>query len=379
MIIIMSYSATFPLSQREQYNPNENVDFTLQFAGKEILVNSIAITGKLVVLADGVEQLVGLNQDIRYDAFAGAHSLFQNITTSFNDRIVENFQHYPRYVKMLDTASDDNVGAMATSMKACELKFHTGDSSEDDSQGTNAVLSLPEDLPNGGRSFCIKPKVCFNNTTQNLGFSQTGEIKITLQLSSAKQAIFGNDTTNNTSYYLTDLELLYRTIPEQPKPNKTTMTVFSNLKQIVSSNNQVLNVMAPIPTTSLSCSFCLLTKESDETQNYLSFDNLPEFSRVEFTINDVNQGIIEYPIEHVEEVLLNYALSLTGQLPGRLVGRQCYAPNYLTAVRDNVLGVGLWYEQILQNTKMSVNLQASGVSNVNQYACYMYFKGMVVF
>lgn len=375
----MSYNATYPLSQREQYNPNDNVDFTLQFAGKEILINSIAITGKLVVLVDGVEQLVGLNQDIRYDAFTGAHGLFQNITTSFNDRIVENFQHYPRYVKMLDTATDDNVGIMATAMKSCELKFFTGDSSEQDSAGTNCVLSLPEGLPNGGRSFCIKPKVCFNNTTQNLGFSQTGEIKITLQLSSAKQFLFGADVGDNTSYYITDLELLYRTQMEQPKQGGTNMTVFSNLKQIVSSNNQVLNVMAPIPTTNLSCSFCLLAKESDQTENYLSFDNLPEFSRVEFTINDLNQGIIEYPIEHVEEVLLNYALSLTGQLPNRLIGRQCFAPNYITAVRDNVIGVGLWYEQVLQNTKMSVNLQASGVSNANQYACYMYFKGLVVF
>lgn len=373
----MSYNATFPLSQREQYNPNDNVDFTLQFSGKEILVNSIAITGKLVVLNDG--SAVAPNMDIRYDAFTGVHGLFQNITTSFNDRIVENFQHYPRYVKMLDTASDDNMGIMGTARKSCELKFFNGDNNDTQSLETNVILSLPVDgegnITDGGRSFCFKPKVCFNNTTQNLGYSKTGEVKITLQLSSVSQFLFGADVDNNTSYYLTDLELLYRTQKEQPKTGPTTMTVFSNLKQIVSSNNQVLNVMAPIPTMNLSCSFCSLSKESDSSQNYLSFDNLPGFKRVEFTINDINQGIIEYPIEHVEEVHLNYIMSLTNQLKGR----QCIAPNYLSAVRDNVLGVGLYYEQILQNTKMSVNLQADEVSNANQYACYMYFKGFVAF
>jgi hypothetical protein len=374
----MSYNSSFPLSQREQYYPNDNIDFTLQFSNEEILVNSIAITGKLVVVTDDENTPVGLNQDIRIDAFTGAHALFQNITTSFNDRIVENFQHYPRYVKMLDTAKDDNVGIMATSLKACELKFHTGDNSELDSTGTNCILALPEGFTSG-RSFCIQPKVCFNNTSANLGFSKTGEIKITVQLSSVKQFLFGADVDNNTSYYLTDLEVLYRTEPEKPSKGPITMTVFSNLKQIASSNNQVLNVLAPIPTTTLSCSFCLVAKESDPTENYLSFDNLPGFSRVEFVINDSNQGIIEYPIEHVEEVLLNYALSLTQSLPDRLVGRQCYAPNYITAERDNVIGVGLWYEQILQNTKMSVNLQASGVSNITQYACYMYFRGLVSF
>lgn len=373
----MSYNATFPLSQREQYNPNDNVDFTLQFSGREILVNSIAITGKLVVLNDG--SAVSLNNDFRYDAFTGAHGLFQNITTSFNDRIVENFQHYPRYVKMLDTATDDNMGIMGTARKSCELKFYNGDNDRNQSEGINCILALPVDgegdITDGGRSFCIKPKVCFNNTSQNLGYSKTGEIKITLQLSSVSQFLFGADVDNNSSYYLTDLELLYRTQVEQPKTAPTTMTVFSNLKQIVSSNNQVLNVMAPIPTTNLSCTFCSLIKESQLTENYLSFDNLPSFKRVEFTINDLNQGIIEYPIEHVEEVLLNYLMSLTNMVKGR----QCLAPNYLSAVRDNVLGVGLWYEQTLQNTKMSVNLQADEVSNENQYACYMYFKGLIAF
>jgi hypothetical protein len=367
----MSYNASFPLSQREQYFPNDNVDFTLQFSNKEILRNSIAITGKLVVTLNG--DPVALNNDVRYDAFTGAHGLFQNITTSFNDRIVENFQHYPRYVKMLDTAMDDNVGIMGTALKSCELKFFNGDNDNTQSQGTNCVLALPENVADGGRSFCIKPKVCFNNTNINLGFSKTGEIKVTLQLSSVSQFLFGSSVDNNTSYYLTDLELLYRTQPEQKANDKMVMTVFSNLKQIVSSNNQVLNVMAPIPTTNLSCSFCQLTKENQLTENYLSFDNLPSFTRVEFTINDLNQGIIEYPIEHPEEVLLNYLMSLTNQVKGR----QCLAPNYLMAVRDNVLGVGLFYEQTLQNTKMSVNLQADEVSNANQYACYMYFKGFI--
>jgi hypothetical protein len=367
----MSYSATYPLSQREQYNPADNVDFTVQYSGKQIVPNSFAIAGKVVVMAG--EELITLEDDIRYDSSCGAHGLFQHITTSFNDSIIENFQHYPRYVKMKHTASDSNIGIMATSMKAAELKFFDGFTSDEDSSTTNRILALPSEA--NGRSFCVKPMVCINNTTGPLRSSQTGEIKVTLQLSTVKQWLFGEDMANDVTFYLTDLELLYRTQPEQPSSEKMAMTVFTALKQIVSSNNQVLNVLAPIPTTSLATSFISLPNESLLTQNYLSLNNLPEFSRAEFVINDQIQGLLEYPLEHVEEILLNYVMAVNGAMPK---GRQSYLPDYIRTNRDNVVGVGLWYETVLANTKMSVNLQSSA-SNADQYAAYMYFKGIVSF
>lgn len=377
-----TYASTYPLSQRDKYLPNENVDIVVNFQNKTILPNSIGITGRLVVYSGGdIDNPVVIDNgtNVYYDGHVGAHGLFQTLTTSFSDRVIETLNHYPRFVKMDKTARMTSEDSTAMGRDACQLVVFDQEQPETAGEPTTCLTSTSvmhlDDIANGGRAFYVKPDICLNNTTETgIPWASSGEIKLTIQLSSVNQFLYGTDVPpneENVSYYLTDLELCYRAVP-QVKVQPITMVYRQSIKHIISSNNQTLNFKTPIPTTSMMCSFIKVASESDMTMNYLTMDPLEGISRVDWSIDDLNQGILEYPLEHYEEIKMNYLMAV---LEGSFDYKQCIEPRALEAP-NKIRGVGLSYLRTLQNDKVAINI-LSDASNINQYAIYIYFKGQI--
>ena len=370
------YTSTYPLSQRDQYYPNENVDFVLNFANKTILPNSLLVTGRLVVYSGGNPAqpvYVENGDEVYYDGHVGAHGVFQTWTSSMSDRVIETFNHYPRYIKMRTTAMFTSEDLSCMSTEAPQLKCFDQQQPETAGEDTTcltstSVLVLPNNTT-GGRAFAIKPEVCLN-TAPAIPYSVSGEVKLSVQLSSQTQFLYGADA-GDYSFYLTDLELCYNTVPDNKKVTAIPYVYKQSLKQIISSNNQALNFNTPIPTNSLFSSFILTASENDVTMDYLTMDPLEGLNRVDWSINDMNQGILEYPLEHNEEIKLNYLMAVLNS--NSMDVKQSIEPQALSAV-NKIRGVGLNYLQALANTKVSMNI-LSDASNQTQYACYIYFLG----
>lgn len=379
------YGSTYPLSQREKYFPNENVDFVLNFANKTILQNSMFITGRLVVYSGGnpsAPRSVAIGDDIYFDGHAGAHGLVQTFTTSFSDRVVETFNHYPRWIKMKNTAlmASENMSAMSSeaAQLLCWDQQQPATAGENvDCLTARSVMVLPADgegvLSSAGRAFAFKPDICVNTIATGLPSSVVGEVKLTLQLSSTNQFLYGENAANY-DYYLTDLELCYSTIPDSKQVKNVSYTLKQSIKQIINSNNQTLNYMTPIPCRSMSASFIKANSENNVVMDYLTMDPLKNLSRVDWSINDMNQGILEYPLTHTEEMKLNYLMAIRG---GVETVQQSIEPQALEAV-NKVRGVGLNYLGLDGNIKVSMNI-LSDASNVDEYAIYIYFIGESAF
>lgn len=350
----MSYVAVKPLAEKSQYLPNDTIDFLLDIGmGNEFVGNSFRLEGKLVVTQNGdpVEDV-----EVLYDSKAGIHSFIQQFVTSASDRVIENTNYYGRYASMKSQTLDAPINKMAVSPNATELKVLN------DSM-TPAILSL-EDATNG-RSFSMRPYICLNAMNGNLAYKTSGQVKVSITLASVVQCLFGSDASiASTSYFLTDLQMTCRVVPQSPASAKPVCSVVACVRQNIQSNNTTLSVIVPIATSSFSTSFRLANLESQFTENYNKLDTLDGCSRVELTFSDSLSNLIEFPMETTGEIILNYLASMAS------------AGKHSITQDQEVVGIGFAYNELLSNSKLGVNI-ISEASNVAPYVAYLFFKGVL--
>jgi|694.fasta_scaffold71198_2 hypothetical protein len=350
----MAYVSVKPLAEKSQYLPNDTIDFLLDVGmGNEFVGNSFRIEGEVLITqaGDPVE-----NINVFYDSKAGAHSFFQQVVTQLNDRTVENINYYGRYASMKSQSLDAPINKMAVSSNATELKMLNDDM-------TIAIASTA-DLTTG-RSFSIKPFFCLNSMSGNLSYATSGQVKVSVTLASISQCLFGGDVTlADTAYYLQNLSMSCRVVPQSQASKGTVAGVVACVRQNIQSNNTTLSIIVPIATSSFSATFRNAILESSPQANYLELDTLPETERVEMTFSDSLSNLIQFPMETTQEIALNYLASMGTQ------------GKHSITLEQEVVGLGLAYNEILSNTKLGVNI-ICGASNTDAYVAYLYFKGVI--
>lgn len=359
----MSYSSVLPLAQKAngQYNSNDTVDFVLDFMGREILPQTIRISGTLV--ATKADAQVAGNEAIYLDSKVGAHALFQQYITSLpsTGNVIENFQHVPRWVAMHTAAQQSKEQTGSGIDSVCELKCPIDGS-------TAAQLGKV-----GGKSFSIKPWCALTHSVNNISYSKTGQIKLTCLLSSAFQVLWGEDVDATCDYYITDLRLDYMTAADTMQP--VLMTRVSSIKQTLTSSNQQLTLLLPISSSSLTMSFCNLAQENTATVKYTKLELVPDVTRVEFSFNDIVSGsMITFALEDKPEITLNALGSMDSfgkfdLLQTLFREEQGQAENYL-------IGTTFGDIMLANVTKFGVNIQSS-VQAATAMAAYLYFKGVM--
>jgi hypothetical protein len=346
-----AYSSIYPLSQRTngQYLPNDTVDFLLDFAGREIVKNSIRISGNLVVTQG--EAVVNATQDIYFDAKTGCHGLFQQYIVSSSDKVIQNFQSAPRWLAMMESAKNSAITCGGTLDHAAALQCAKD-------EDTQIIMA-------GGKSFSVKPYIGINNSSANLPYSKFGQIKITCLVSSITQFLFGDNVNANTAFYLTDLQLSYRTVPEVTV-GPVVMEVITTIKQTVSSQQNQLSVICPNASSAIALSFVPLATENALTAKYTRMSQLPAVKRVESSYNDITVGVsLQFALENPQEISLNYLMAMGWDgITSQTVDGDYY-------------GIGFDFgDRVLPNTKIGVYIESEIAS---AYAAYMYFKGLTEF
>ena len=354
------YNLRYPVSQKATYRTGDNIDFVLTFPNLALVGNSIRLTGNLDVYKTG-NTAFNPGDKVYYDAFAGIHSFFNNITVSCQTKgTIETQSEYPRWIKMKNTATKPNSQIVSNSKSLLQLLYMNSEQTND--------LIRQYTLP-----FSCDLDICLNNVVSStpIPYNNTGDITISLRIVQALEALFGPDMTNDVNFTISDFACEYLTVPIPQPTQPIAMLATYYIKQIINSSNSVINVKLPAVVNRVSCTFMRVAEELQLTYNNIELEQPEGISKLYYSFNDSTNTFISYPIESVEDILEHYLLSFINDDTKHDVT--------VRKINDNkVFGVGLNFEEgiNLQTSSFGLNI-ISNINNNEPYNIYAYFKGII--
>jgi len=337
------YNSAQPTNIKSIYNQYDVVDFLIKMpTGRQMKANSLKLCGFLKVqklLSDGTTANLVESDAVFLNQWAGAHSLFKNTSTSVNERVVENLQHYGRYVAMKTQAEATPETIVTSSEHNLELKGCL-----------NNWLVLGTPNATKGTPFSIKPMICVNQSSTDLPQSKFQQIKVMWNLSSAQEALYissgvpnplPNPYITGLTFSLQDLEMHWYETTEQKIEQTILNTTFMTTQTIVSLNN---NIQITSPTAFDSCSISFLRQSMLNNLYYdsLCCEYIPDINRVEFLINGESAPLSYAILPPVyQDIALNYWKSLGGAEKNALCNR------FLS--ENGCFGVGCEFKTMIDN------------------------------
>jgi hypothetical protein len=365
----MNYSSVEPMAKKDAYKPSDTVDFFVAFSGREIVRNSISITGNLRVQSSNAN--ISDGQSVKYDGKIGVHNFFSQWTTELQTMgQIENFPYYPRYCRMaVDATLDEND--LYASQYVSELRVPNNEQTTallrgfGRRAGTGAAVNDDPD-------FWMVPKICLNRTNRNIRWSDTGFIKVSINLSRVQEALYGLNVDVNTTIELKNLRLNYSSLPESNNnlgPLELNSVAVSN--QSISSSDASVDFKAAVSARSISMSFLRASEEQQYGFNNQETELPPNLQYVLLQFNDTPTTILTHELKNLEEINVNYLMSM------RDTGHSEVCMSKLS--RGKCFGVGLdWVNYVdLSNQKVSMQLR-SGIVNNDPYLVYAYFHSKII-
>lgn len=364
---MLRYHTVLPANTKSSYSEYDSVDFELTFDQRQLVPNSIRIESDLDVNSDNAtpqRTSITAPSNIYIDPKIGAHSFISSITTELQQAgVIENFQEYPRYVRMMteatmaenDTFNSENV---------CELRSPS-------LKVSNAIIAGQTDGQTGttarqqSADFSIKPKFCLNTLSGPLSFTKSGAVRITIKLSRYFASLFGGSMTDNHNYQLSNLRLCFMTMPDVSAKAKVMMRTKLNIKQSITSNFANVSTKVPAVCNAVSCSVQRQSKENSQYSNNVETEVLPNVSELQFLFNDSQNEYITYQIKDREELLRRYIQSFAE------TGSNSASINRLRA--NQGWGLGLPFRDFIDLSNQKFNVQLTCDVSSGPYILYMYF------
>jgi hypothetical protein len=311
------YANVFPMSQQEFYYAQSNVDFILQLDNAKLLPGSLCIEGEVAVFPDkSVPATQYDGQDLMYDARAGYHALFRDLTTELQTSgVLENLLNYPRLVKMATVALtlDESLGS--ESVNAVEGKLMNNAQTRGNLYGRSTTDPY---IP-----FSVKPMFCLNKASAAMAGSATGQVRVRVRLAPDEEFLFGSAfVLGTTGYIIKNLRLRYMTIPDDGKKQTIQVETYQTFRSAVDSNNQNISTYIPGNVDSVHMSFIPQINEGTPTKNYLQLAVPPGvpplgassstytgghygIERLYYAISDVDSALVGFTMESREEIVHN--------------------------------------------------------------------------
>ena len=370
----MSHNTIFPLSTRANYRANDIVDWLLTFDGKQIIQNSIRITGKVRVDTDAnikdssTVSRLDVSKDVQIDGTVGIASAFQSITcSSDNQGVIENQNEHPRYVKAKSVATHTAQQLFTDCRNTTELRTGEDVHTKYLLYGNSGTTADDCQIP-----FSWKPDIAFNKSSQNISSKKTGGLKLSVRLATDAQFLFGADAATY-SYALYDLRLEYKTVPDAGASGNLVFETIHMIKTTAESNNTSISTRVPATVQSVSIVFHRDKDLNQPIPNHLQLQQPPGVSRVEFSFNDSLTTYYNFSLDTMQEILYNYQQSWGGAYGSK--------SNITLPLlnHDESYGIGMpfgTYIDMSKGSKFGINL----LSNINtnlKYGVFMYFRGIV--
>lgn len=375
----IQYHVAQPTNRKSTYTANDNVIFNLTATGRNLLNNTVRLVGKLVVTNNSN------GQKVYYDNFTGFHCLFSRMDTSSQlQGQLESLGDYNRMTASINKASlhyNDlfnsvyNCQGMVPMQKTTEALL-LGEFTVNNTDPSG--LDLTEPLTT---SFYLRPKIALNNMVQpSLPFAKTGDLTVEVRFDVDEKVLFGNSLIGDTlSFQVSDLKLLYNTIPDDGKYEKSyQMLAHSYFKTTVNSTYANFNTKANMKACSAFYSTAIpVNVESNPQRNSFDLYQIPNIKQLSFEWNDsqtMSQLTYDFGDDNREEILTNFIKSIKNSDP---LGASLSA-NTSYLADNSSWGMGLQFNQLVDLTtnKLTVNIE-SDIQNTNPYVLYFFFMGLI--
>lgn len=375
------YHSVQPSNKKETYSEFDNIDFILNANGRKLVGGSVRILGDITVYPNGVDPIT---ETISFDGLTGSHSWFNSIITSCSSiGQVENLNFYPHMVASKARAQLAREDVFQ-SQYACENRVCDGRLSSAMLKGTtysdtintySASLTRP-------MNYAIRPDFCLNSflpgTDNNLPFSKTGDITISLIVSQSISVLYGTEKTGtgaigiDRNITISNLRITFTSVPDDGKyPKAYQMRVGSALKQSLQSTYSNISTLAPLIADRFWMVFVPQDQDNSALANGLACYRPPNVSRVEYLWSDSFNAEYTYAIINEEEML---TMGIKG-VNSLVVDNQA-SLNILASNDGYILGMPFGSFIDLRQNKLSINLE-SGISSSAPVTCYMFFSGVV--
>jgi len=364
------YHRVIPENLKDSYKEFDQVDYLLSFEGRKMVLGSLRIEGEVEVLKGASPMLNHATDNLQLDGMVGAHSFFESFTTSIQSgaNVVENLTEYPRYAKMVSTATSGRSD-MNNANNVCEMKAPLDQMTTGMLVGIspNTQIATPIHL---NPDFSIKPLICVNSGSGSISSRKSGDIRLSFQLVRNNGALFGNDNDGTYTYNLKDLRVRFISVPDDGSNDSIVLKTKQNIKQSIQSSFANIQTKVGSRVSGVSISFQKQINENTATHNNLTLDKVPNLSQTQFLFNDSTNTLITYLIKSYSEVVDRYIDSFMD------TGRNKLSLQDLA--NNDGFGVGLDFGQILnfENNKFSLQLN-SGVSSASPLIAYMYFHSFI--
>ena len=352
-----------PRTQLPQYPPNPEVNFEMIHEGEALKANSVFLTGKLVAVINGG----ALASQKFYDNYVGVASFLENVNVRC-DLYQEVITNYARHAKM------NAVGTLSPDQLCSGLK-NTSEMLLPHLEHTRLII---HDAQAGAKPFGFAHKLLnsLNNMTGDLDYAKSGRIQLSFKVPSVQKAFFGADSNTITTYYMTDLELHYMTVPAG-SPSVAIRVVEDTQKLISTSNTTVMNTFIN-PIDNVLVSFATTDSETDATQNSL-VAQMPNIAKLSWVYNDQSNRLVAYEIETKEEQILSgYSVLKSLGAAIDLRDKIVMATQDTKHSRNDGFLVGLALGQLLDFSRTGLGLNVKIDNLTQQYYAYFYGYGTKV-
>ena len=231
---------------------------------------------------------------------------------------------------------------------------------------------------NDANSFSFKPQFVLNTASEvnnggiTMSYNKSGAIRVTFTLARTANVLYG-EVDANTSYALSNLRLVYITVPEDNMKNETAHKVKYHIKQSVLSSRTNVSSKVPAVVSGVSCSFIEQSKENAFFDNTNERQVFPQLEELNFLFNNNTNEYISYTINDREEILSRYIQSMKETKHSNME---------LNALKGGTsYGVGLYFggELInLANQTFNVVLNSGANISTSPYSLHLYFHSQIV-
>lgn len=381
----LQYSQVQPDNNRSTYKPLDVVNFTINNQGRSLVLGSVKLEGKLSVYSTGTTPAV-TPQDIRFNENAGVGSFIDGVSVQTAQAgQLENISFdYARYINMVAVASKD-VNDSMSSKDICDLKAPTSELTSEYCYGELTKSTTPETNP---IDFSHKLKICLNRqvTGDQIPFSKSGFMKVSLTLARNSQAFYGTYRTsavNNMStvnYEMTDLVISYQTVPDAGDAPPAVMRTIVPIKSTLESDFSNVASSVPAKCDSVSISYQFQKREnklvdingSSQVWDNSALNKIPNWKSIQYIFNNSNSEYVSYIIDSEQEALKRAIESLAD------TGHTQVALDNMDDNQHLIHGLSFGEMVDLSNQKFNVQIEApDGITSGNAMVIYLYFHSMI--
>ena len=356
-------------ANKSSFTEFDNVDFLINVGnGRALMKNSLRILGDLRVNSTGTTRTTG---SIFHNANVGAHAYIDSLQVQFtegqNQGQIENIQNYARYVNMVvsgSTTRDD----MLNGVHICELKAPNDLVVEEYANGKTTINSGAKLVDDN--DFSIKPVCCLNRMSNDLSYSKSGTIKLTINMAKQLSALKGVAQTVNTNYAISNLRISYMSVPDANPNQEVAMRLLYNYKGAVLSKFSNISAKVPAVCEGVSISFQEQRRENVVEEDNYELRRPNNLQEIQYLFNNSTNEYITYKISDYGSMIKLGVDSMSKS------GHSNFSGAKLSSNDGHILGLN--FENLVDLSTNQFNLQMkSDTDGANPLNVYFYFHSRV--